>query len=358
MRQAVAAAVAIALLVGAFSAAGPAQARLPEQATARAIRAANYILSNQDPGGAIRDAANTTAVNMDNNMNYAMVGLAAAFQATRVPRFLEGMRRGLLWLASVQEADGAWHWGYLTPQYRPFVSEYYRALGITDIKGVDAIQAYYAYTLFLYVQLSGDRGLRERLLPTARSGIEYLIAHNYDGRFFYSSWQQRGGQWYRLDQQYSAGQADVFLGLMAMWRLSGEARYLEMALRLRRDLRVFFRQDAWGISRDDASGYRFSNGYLPYVFGIAEGLRWLAGHQDGSAIAAASLALGLQANGLPADEPLGALADLQGPRGGVAVSSDPAFRGYYYTNDAGFAILAWLGGPFTRDLLSQTAPVR
>jgi hypothetical protein len=89
--------------------------------------------------------------------------------------------------------------------------------------------------------------------------------------------------------------------------------------------------------------YRFSNGYLPHVFRTADGLAWLTANQDGSAIAASALAIGQQANGIRADRSLTFLGEIQGVHGGVAFSSNDANAGHYYTNDTGFAILAWLG---------------
>jgi hypothetical protein len=314
----------------------------PEQQ--RALQAADYILSCQDPNGAVRDAHDNPGVNMDNNMNYAMVALLAAYRASGDGKYLVAVRRGLDWLASVQEADGAWHWGYLAPTYEPFVGESYRRLGISDIQGVDAIQAYFAYVLYLYVQASGDREAGETLLPAARRGIDYLLKHNYNGRIFYSSWQRRGNFWFRLPTMYSAGQADVYLGLMALWRLTGDSRYDLAAQRLKSHLAsTFLRNGVWKTSWWDNRPYRFSNGYIPYVFGRTEGVDWLADNQDGSALARSVLALGLQANDRPAVAPLTHLGSLQGPHGGIAFSSRPRFSRYYYTNDAGFAALAWLG---------------
>lgn len=309
----------------------------------RAIRAAEYILRCQDFNGAIHDALDNPGINMDNNMGYAMAGLIAAYRASGDSRYIAGVRRGLEWLASVQESDGAWHWGYIAPHYHPFVSEYYRSLGIVDIKGVEAIQAYFAYNLYMYVSLSGDDAFGEQYLPFARRGIEYLLKHNYDGRFFYSSWQLRYQHWRRLPEHYSAGQGDVYLGLVALWQLTGDARYQRIASRLREGLPLFTRRNVWMTSLRNPNPYRFSNGYLPYVFRTADGLAWLTANQDGSAIAASALAIGQQANGIRADRSLTFLGEIQGVHGGVAFSSDDANPGYYYTNDTGFAILAWLG---------------
>lgn len=312
----------------------------------RAIRAADYILRCQDASGAIRDALDSPAVNMDNNMGYALAGLAAAYQATGGDRYLAAMKRGLSWLASVQEPDGAWHWGYRAATDRPFVGDAYRRLGITDIKGIDAIQAYFAYTLFLYISLSGDEEFARTAVETARRGIEYLIANNYDGRFFYSSWQERNGRWNLFPQQYSAGQGDVYLGLLALARLTGEERYAGMAGRLRRDMPVFLIDGAWATGRWGRTPYRFSNGYLPYILKAPEGLDWLAANQNGTAIAAAALAVGQQANGRSPAAALASLERLQGSDGGVGFSGRAPYSRYYYTNDAAFAILGWVGAPF------------
>lgn len=326
-------------------------------ATQRAIRAAEYILRLQDASGAIRDAADSRAVNMDNNMGYALAGLAAAFEATQDIRYLAAMRRGLEWLAQMQEPDGAWHWGYLSPEYRPFIGEYYRRLGITDIKGVDAIQAYFAYNLYLYVLLSGDQPFGGAMVPVARRGIDYLLAHNYDGTLFYSSWQLRGDQWHRLPEQYSAGQGDVYLGLMGLYRLTADARYPPVIDRLEQGMRVLLRRDVWVTSNRNPAPYHFSNGYLAYIFRHPFGLSWLSANQNGSAIAAAALAIGKQANRLDAADALATLAALQGMHGGVAFADRSPYDRYYYTNDTAFAVLAWLASSLQTMAPLPAAPV-
>jgi hypothetical protein len=317
-----------------------------------AVRAADYVLSLQDERGAIHDAVDNPGINMDNNMGYALTALMAVYQATGDPRYVSAVREGLRWLASVQDADGSWHWGYRVHgaaadgDYRPFVGEYYRERGITGIKSVDAIQAYFAYNLYLYRQAGGDARFVEQMLPTARRGIESLIARNYDGRLFFSSWQQRAGQWRRLRTHFSAGQADVYLGLIGMMKLTQEPRYGMIAERVRAHLPVFLSDDVWATSLTNNQPYRFSNGYLSHVFETRSGLVWLGNNQDGSAIAAAALALGRQAVGETGGPALGTLRMLQTEHGGVAFSDRAPFNRYFYTNDAAFAILSWLGvGP-------------
>jgi hypothetical protein len=310
------------------------------------------VLRLQDERGAIHDAVDNYGINMDNNMGYALTALIAAHRATGDQRYLDGVRNGLRWLASVQEADGSWHWGYrmhgvpADGDYRPFVGAYYRDRGITGIKSVDAIQAYFAYNLYLYGQAGGDPAFVNQMLPTARRGIESLIARNYDGRLFYSSWQQRLGLWRRLNVHFSAGQADVYLGLVGLMRLTHDQRYGAIAERVKAYLPVFLSDDVWATSLTNSQPYRFSNGYLSHVFGTRSGLVWLENNQDGSAIAAGALALGRQAVGQTGGPSLATLRTLQGEHGGVAFSDKAPFNRYFYTNDTAFAILSWLGiGP-------------
>ncbi|MBI4276826.1 MAG: hypothetical protein HY660_00095 [Armatimonadetes bacterium] len=352
----------------------------------------------QDPAGAIRDAWDSSAINMDNNMGYALAGLAAAYTATGDGRYLEAMRRGLEWLAGVQDADGAWHWGYRSlgsapapaptppaepgravpgtrgllgtaeprgrraPQdvveptvrvpsgisvrgtlYSPFVGAQYLREGITGIRSVDAIQAYFPYALYLYAEMSGDEATRDALLPAARRAIAHLMAHNHDGTFFYSSWREVAGRWVRLDRRFSAGQADVYLGLRAMWRLTGEREFVAHAERLRTRIGELWTGTHWMEALEAPRPYRFSHGYLPYVFATTRGLAWLAENLDDTTIALAALALGLTTSGFEAASIMGRLADRQGHLGGLAFGSRPPFTTYSYTGDTAFAILAWAG---------------
>jgi hypothetical protein len=322
---------------------------------AYAVRAAEYVLRLQDERGAIHDAVDNDAINMDNNMGYALAALMAVYRATGEQRYLNAVRGGLRWLAEVQEADGSWHWGYRLDGgaadgvYRPFVGDYYRRRGITGIKSVDAIQAYFAYNLYLYSRGGGEPAFVEKMLPTARRGVESLIARNYDGRLFYSSWQQRAGLWRLLRVHFSAGQGDVYLGLVGLMRLTQEPRYGLIAERVKAHLPVFLNDEVWSTSLTNIQPYRFSNGYLSHVFETRSGLVWLDSNQDGSAIAAAALALGRQAVGEPGGPALATLRTLQTEHGGVAFSDRTPFNRYFYTNDAAFAILSWLGvGPAFR----------
>src|SRR4030088_3468429 len=58
-------------------------------------RLANFILFLQGPGGAIQDEPGVKVVNQDSNMEYALIGLGAAYAATNEPKYLAGLENGI-----------------------------------------------------------------------------------------------------------------------------------------------------------------------------------------------------------------------------------------------------------------------
>src|SRR5205823_9162917 len=82
----------------------------------QAIRIADFILSLQNADGAIIDEAGVNTVNQDSNMEYALIGLGAAYDATKNPKYLDGLEKGIKWLAQREEmADARWKgsWYYV-----------------------------------------------------------------------------------------------------------------------------------------------------------------------------------------------------------------------------------------------------
>src|SRR5205807_366590 len=59
----------------------------------QALRIADFILSLQNAAGAIPDRSGVNTVNEDSNMEYALIGLGAAYAATNDRRYLDGLER-------------------------------------------------------------------------------------------------------------------------------------------------------------------------------------------------------------------------------------------------------------------------
>lgn len=272
------------------------------------LRSADYLLAQQNADGAIPDAPGWDSVNTDSNMEYALIGLAAAYRASAQARYLAGLEQGIHWLAGRAEMDdprwrGSWFYAYsAAPPYAPLPTSPGDP-AIADVRGVDATSALFAYLLYLHTAVSGSDALARQYEPQARAALDFILAYNRspDG-FFYSSWQRRkaDGQWRLWKYRYTADQADVYLGLWAGWQLYQDERYAAAAQLLRQALpQAFFDpaqgRYALGVEEDgslemnlDGFDGIFPQGYLPWVSGDTPANRaaanWLAGcaQADGS----------------------------------------------------------------------------
>lgn len=328
---------------------------------------ANYIVGIQEPSGAIPDAFDNPFYNQDNDSGYALTGLFYAYKATGNTKYLQAMKNNLEWQASLQDSDGSWHWAYSKQNQRfsPVVSQYYQSQGITDIKNVDAIQSYFAYNLWLLAQTGQEASFVKQMIPTAKKGIDVFLTRNYDPKdgLFYSSWQLKNNQWQRLSIKYSAGQADSYLGLMAVYKLTGDKRYFNTAQHIKNNFDYYFWDSAnrrYVIGIDNTGKmkgeYIMPQGYIPFVFKNKTPwqkwtLYYLAKNQqyDGSiktqsnskeTIFSAFLALGdTSLNMYPyhRQKALTYIKSMKASNGGIKMSSQYP---YLYTNIAGFSIMA------------------
>jgi hypothetical protein len=217
-------------------------------------------VSLQDENGALYDAHDSGWINTDNNMGYALSSLYFAFVETGEQKYVDALKAGLSWMAEIQNADGSWYHSYKRygDVYASAVPGYYADLGILDIKTVDAIQSFFAYNLWLYYEASGDEDFMLAHIDAARAGIDRLIEDNLDenGRFFYSSWHLKSSGWKRYEIKYAMGQGDVYLGLKALYALTGEEKYEEAALQLKENFDGYYFDEAVarygiGIDSDD-----------------------------------------------------------------------------------------------------------
>lgn len=269
--------VIVALLAPALAlaAGGAAAARVPgleEGHDVEAVRAADFILSLQNEHGAILDFPESLVANTDSHMQYALWGLATAYVRTGADRYLEGMRDGLLWLASRQRRDGSWWVGYRAePPFRPKTGAY----------GVSATIGLFAYDVWLYRELGGDLDVVRLLRPRARAALRFLYERMRapDGTFYSAFGRGPEGAYRRADYRFTSDQADVYLGLRAAADLFASERYRRDAARLRRALEgpAFFlhgaQRYAKGILPDGTRDGTLDiltvwpNGYVPWVLG-------------------------------------------------------------------------------------------
>jgi len=345
-----------------------------------AVRMADFILSLQNAGGAIPDETGVVTVNQDSNMEYALIGLGAAYAATRDRKYLDGMETGIRWLAEREEmSDSKWKesWYYVysaNPPYAEILTS--PGAGIRDARGVDATSTLFAYLLYLDERLTGNKTLALRYAPNVRAALDFVINHNLDSDgCSRSSWHlyAADNQWHLYTEKYSADQGDVYLGMHAGDLLFHDAKYAHVAelLRAKTPARFFSSSDKrYGLgihedgkldTSDDGNSAAFSQGYLSWMWGDniqnRAALQWLQSRiqSDGSIVSVpgkpvyslnvAMLALADKSLRQPAPvKSLRWLMDTTYDRktGGIRHSPDPADN-HEFNNEAGFILLAYLG---------------
>jgi hypothetical protein len=341
----------------------------------QAFRMADFILSLQNAGGAIPDQPGAITVNEDSNMEYALIGLGAAYAATKDSRYKDGLERGIRWLAEREEmADPLWKgsWRYVysaNPPYSPIPTS--PAAGITDVRGVDATSTLFVYLLYLDQKLTGSDTLVRTYAANAQAALDFVVKHNLDkDGFSWSSWQQHAsdGRWHLYAFKYSADQGDVYLGMQAGSLLYHSREYERVARFLKENtpLRFFSRTTGrYGLGLNqkgvlDRTPYVFAQGYLPWMWGNTpqnrQALAWLHSRvsSDGSPIEpdskpASSLSaavLGMAASALKQTEPSKSVQWLttkpyDPDSGGVHETADP--KSNEYDNVAGFCAISLLG---------------
>jgi len=361
----------------------PVSAESPDSRySASALLTADYLLNQQNADGAIPDVANGESVNMDSNMEYALIGIAAAYHYSSDPRYLSALEKGIRWLAAREEMTdpqwrGSWFYAYSSaPPYVPLpISPDDPA--ITDVRGVDATSALFVYLLYLHSTLSGSNTLAHEYESHARAALDFVLTRNQsaDG-FFYSSWQKwaSDNQWHLWPFRYAADQADVYLGMQAGWLLYNDALFRDVAVHLYRQTPITFfdtsqERYAIGIYEDGSfesefDGFNgiFPQGYIPWAFGDNESNRaafnWLTScvQTDGSlacypgdprfSLSAAIYAMSATALEKPYPTPsldwlIANTFDEQD--GGIRDTLDPDSE--KFPNVAGFSVMAFLEFP-------------
>jgi hypothetical protein len=345
----------------------------------QALRIADFILSLQMPDGGIVDEPGGNKVNEDSNMEYALIGLGAAYSSSQQHKYLDGLERGIKWLADREEMSdphwkGSWYFVYSakTGQHLPSSP----GPGMMDARGVDATSALFTYLLYLDKRLSHSSVVADRYAPNGRAALDFVIRENLatDG-LSQSSWLQseKDRQWTLFEERYSADQGDVYLGMHAGELLYGHALYVRVAegLKTKTPAMLFLaREGRYGLGRnsqgeiintDDGISAAFSQGYLTWIWAGTKENRaateWMHSKvkPDGSVVTVAgkpsySLTIAMLA---AANAALAAPPDTDSLRwllthtydnktGGVHHSLEPSDN-TESNNEAGFCVIALLG---------------
>ncbi|WP_246326969.1 hypothetical protein [Burkholderia guangdongensis] len=341
---------------------------------------ADFILAQQDANGAIPDEAGTPTVNTDSDMEYALIGLAAAYGATRDAKYLTGLEKGIAWLAAREEMTdptwkGSWRYAYsFNPPYNAIPTS--PGAGIADVRGVDATSALFVYLLYQDQRLTGSNALVNQYGANARAALDFVLAKNINpSGYSGSSWQLPNGSstWQFWGYEYAADQGDVYLGMNAGGLLFPDnPAYASKAAFLKANVPSQFylaSQQRYAVGRDTGSPLDtdlgidtiFPQGYLPWVLGANTqsigAVQWLIGQTgaDGSihspstdpAYALSNVVLLLGAGTLGIQPPSTTLPWLMNN------VVDPTSYGIHdypgspdlETNVSGFAVVALLGTP-------------
>jgi hypothetical protein len=346
----------------------------------QALRMADFILSLQNASGAIPDERGAITVNEDSNMEYALIGLGAAYGASKDVKYLNGLEKGIKWLADREEMkDRNWKgsWYYVYSSDAPYAHiPTSPGPGIRDVRGVDATSALFVYLVYLDQRLTGSSALARTYAANCRAALMFLLNHNLDlDGLSRSSWQLdiSDGQWHLFKCKYSADQGDVYLGMRAGEVLYRDARYGQAAVTLRRQtpIRVFsaslqryalaIQEDGKLEISDDGNSAAFSQGYLSWMWGVTSSNRaaveWLRSkvQPDGSIVSIAGkpisslnvAMLAMASRALAQPTPRKSLQWLvdnayDANTGGIR-SSLGADGNHEYNNETAFCLLGFLG---------------
>ena len=329
-----------------------------------ALQLADYILALQTAEGAIRDDQAGSMINEDSNMEYALIGLAAAYSYSGNTKYLDGLRKGVEWLAQHMTMDDPrWNGSYpLSFAYPSYAGDY-------STRGVDATSSLFVYCVYLHQRLSGSTTLRDTYQAQIVAALTFLDTYNTapDG-FSLSSWVN--GTLYAYE--YAADQVDVYLGWQAASVMfPAEQHYADRAAFYRSNIeQTFFLagEQRYSIGRDQGSALEtiydgfdgiFPNGYLPWALGPSTtntaALAWLESwtQPDGSMkiadqTLAYSLSVGMYLCGCaatgraPQQAPIDWLCTkMFDPQTGAI--DDSTADNTKYTNVAGFCAVGLLG---------------
>lgn len=261
-------------------------------------------INNSD--GGMKIAFDASLYNQDNDSGYSLMALGLAVARWNIPEHRQAFKRTIQWFADIIQSDGLWYWGYCKqgdadcPRsyivgasgagcnggYCPSVNDYYTGLtpSITAIRSIDAPQSFPAVALAIYAALfPEDKSFIHSVQSKIVSGVDALISNNYDSSngYFYSSYQYKNGVgWTLYEAQYSAGQCDVFLGLMSVYSLTGDVKYKRYADRIKENFDNDFYDSTRNVysvglfgpkggskTLNTSDYYGFAQGWCAWVFG-------------------------------------------------------------------------------------------
>lgn len=250
----------------------------------QALKMADFILSLQDSGGAIKDSPGGTVCNEDSNLEYALLGLAAAYNQTKNSKYLMGFEKGLAWLADREEMSdpewkGSWYYTYAcSPPYAHIATS--PGDGVTDVRGVDTTSAYFPYLLYIHQQISNSDTLVKKYELHAKAAMDFVIRKNFNSEgLSESSYQLKNGKWSLWKYQYTADQADVYLGFRGASNLydGADKYYGKYADSLSQKIPLVFFDKSKGrfaegredgvLSFSNDFNAIFPQGYVAWVFG-------------------------------------------------------------------------------------------
>jgi len=259
------------------------------------IKMADYLLSLQTKDGALRDAAGWNHCNGNSSMMYALMGLGAAYRKSGDKRYLEGLEKGIRWLAK-RENMGSSKWR----------GSFYYAYDVNgkslaakpdkftvNVRGTSSASALFVYLVYLARQLNPASKLPSELESSARAALSFVLKNNKNSAgLFYNGWRQdKNGKWNLYKTCYAADQADVWLGLIAGARLYGSPAWEKAAGGLKKTTEKNFyipEKKRYAVSIDEKGRMNthmgsiaeiFPQGYLPLVWGNTKknraALNWL-----------------------------------------------------------------------------------
>jgi hypothetical protein len=258
----------------------------PNSSVTIAYKIADYLVAQQNTDGAIPDVPGSDTVNEDSNMEYALLGLAAAYNSSRDSRYLSALEKGIQWLAEREEMTdttwrGSWFYSYQsTSPYAAIPANLDE--NVMDVRGVNTTNSLFVYLLYLDSVLSGSNTFTDKYADNARAALDFMFTNNRSEEgYFFNSWQLSQGEqnWRLYRYRFTTDQGNDYLGFQAGWILFKDSRYQQAASFIKDSItKDYFDSSSGtyivGIEEDgtidqETDGFEsiFPQGYLPWIFG-------------------------------------------------------------------------------------------
>jgi hypothetical protein len=216
-------------------------------ATDPARKVADFLVDTKYLGrsnGAIVDEVAGGTVNEDSNMEYALMGVAAMYDATHEAKYLTALENGIDWLGkTAQLASGPGN-------YYSYWIAYGESGAPADqsAKGIDATNALFVHLLYLHKKVtrtspywtSGSTTKVDAYAARAKSLLDFDLANNWANGLSLSSWVQSGSTYKMWPYEYASDQGDTWLGMQAGCDLYGVSSYCDAANSLKTQVHTVF----------------------------------------------------------------------------------------------------------------------